>query len=112
MHETIIANNIITEAKKHGDVKSILIEVGELAHLPSYELKDILKEMTNWEIKVIEKKSKVKCICGFVGPAKIIAKGHDYSLFRCPWCDSIPEVIEGNEIILKEVKCAMPFLER
>ena len=38
MHETVIANKIITKAKEQGKVNSIVVEVGDLAHLPAKEL--------------------------------------------------------------------------
>jgi len=38
MHETIIAKQIIDEAKKHGKVRSIVVEVGDLAHLLKVEV--------------------------------------------------------------------------
>ena len=105
MHETIIANQIIKEAKKHGKVKELTIEVGDLAHLPLEEMKQTLSTMVDWKLIFIPKKATVECSCGYKGEPKILEKGHDSTIFICPKCNSIPNPIDGTEIILKEVKC-------
>jgi len=104
MHETIIAHKIIEEAQKYGDVVGITIEVGDLAHLPANEMKEVMEGLTDWKINVTETKAKVKCECGYEGRPKIIHKGHDSTLFECPKCRKVPKIIKGDEIILKEVK--------
>jgi len=104
MHETIIASSIIDEAKKQGNVKAVTIEVGDLAHLPSKELEECLKNLVEWKITINEKKAKVKCNCGYEGEPKIIEKGHDSTVFQCPKCGNTPEVLEGDKIIIKEVE--------
>ncbi len=104
MHETIIANQIIEEAKRHGNVKAVTINVGDLAHLPSHELEECLKKLVEWKITVTEKKAKVKCSCGYEGEPKIIEKGHDSTVFQCPKCGNAPDVLDGDKIIIKEVE--------
>ncbi|MBW2999381.1 hydrogenase maturation nickel metallochaperone HypA [Candidatus Woesearchaeota archaeon] len=104
MHETVIANSIIEEAKKQGNVKSITVEVGDLGNLPAEEIEQTLKQMVDWEIKLIKKKATVKCKCGYQGEPKILEKGHDLNVFVCPECGTVPEVIDGKDIILKEVE--------
>ena len=105
MHETIIANQIISEAKKHGKVKGITVEVGDLAHLPLHDMADALRNMTpKWQVKMVRKKAKVKCSCGYKGEPRIIEHGHDHSVFECPKCKNIPEVIAGKDIVLREVE--------
>ncbi len=104
MHETIIANDIIKKAESKGKVKSALIEVGDLAHLSAEELGETLKNMVNWNFVVVKKPAKVKCSCGYIGEPKIIEKRHGLALFVCPKCSTIPKVIEGKDIILKEVE--------
>lgn len=106
MHETIIANKIIEKAKKQGSVKSVKIEVGDLAHLPAEDLKKVLQEMTSWDIKIDCKKATVSCRCGYKGEPKILEKAHDMTIFECPKCHDIPKILDGSEIVLKEVKCA------
>ena len=104
MHEQIIAQKIIEEAKKHGNVKEITVEVGDLAHLPADDMKKTLDAMVPWKVIVVSKKAKVKCICGFEGEPKILEHSHDFTLFKCPECDEVPdEILEGDEIILKDV---------
>ena len=104
MHETIIASKIIEEAKKHGNVKSITVEVGELGHLPVYELEPTLRTLIDWKINLIEKKSLVKCKCGYKGKPKILQRGHDMCLFVCPKCKNVPKIIEGDQIKLISVE--------
>jgi len=104
MHETIIAKKIIDEAKKHGSVKSIMVEVGDLAHVPADELKQALINMTQWKIQVSKRTAKVHCRCGFEGPPKILEKSHDNTIFECPKCKEVPEIIHGDSIILREIK--------
>ena len=59
MHEQTIAAKIIEDAKSYGDIKSLTIEVGDLAHLPAEEMKEVMKKLTNWNITVIKKKQQL-----------------------------------------------------
>ncbi len=105
MHEINIIKQIIETAKKKSqNVKSILVEVGELAHVSAEEIESALKEMVDWQIVVATKRAKVKCSCGYEGAPKIVEKRHGLTLFVCPKCSSLPKVYEGKNIILKEVK--------
>jgi len=104
MHETILANKIIQKAKEHGKVKAIVVEVGQLADIPSDHLAETLRKMVDWNISVEEKKARVKCSCGYEGEPKIVEKRHEMTLFVCPKCSSLPKVREGKDIILKEVE--------
>ncbi len=106
MHESIFVKDIIKQAKKHGDVKGVVIEVGGLAPIEAEHLQLHLKEIVDWKVEVKQKKGIVECECGFKGEPEIITKGHDFVLFKCPWCGDVPKIIEGDKIILKEVKCA------
>ncbi len=103
MHETVIANNIITEAKKHGEVKDIYLEIGELAHIPKSDLLECIKKLVKWKIHAEEKKAEVKCACGFSGEPKILDRGHDYFFIECPECKKIPELIDGKDIKIVKV---------
>ena len=105
MHEQGIAQEIIKEATKHGTVKAITVEVGDLAHLPRGEMEQVLKKMTPWEIKTTSKKATIKCTCGYVGEPHIVEHGHDHSIFECPKCKAaMPQILEGKDIILKDVE--------
>lgn len=106
MHETLFVQDIINQAKKHGDVCEITVEVGSLAPIEPNQLKYHLQEMVDWKINIVEKKGIVECECGFKGEPEIITRGHDFVLFKCPWCGDVPKIVDGNQIILKEVKCA------
>ena len=104
MHETILASKIVEKAKEHGKVKSIFVEVGQLSDVPVDELEEALKKMVDWKITVKEKKARVKCSCGYEGEPKIVEKRHSFTLFVCPKCSSLPKVLEGRDIILREVE--------
>lgn len=103
MHERILAQEIINKAKELGKVKSITVEVGDLAHLPANEMEQVLKQMTSWKVNIIKKQAQVKCKCSYNGKPKIIEQKHDYVFFKCPKCNDIPKIISGKDIILKEV---------
>jgi Zn finger protein HypA/HybF involved in hydrogenase expression len=107
MHETIIAKEILKEAKqkaKGKKIKSITIEVGELAHLPANELKEILRAMADFKIIVKHVKARVKCECGYEGAPRILAQHHDFTLFECPECSKQPKILCGADIVLKEIR--------
>ena len=104
MHETFFVNQIIEEARKKGKVRSITIEVGDLAHLPAEDLEKALKDRVNWHINIKRKKAEVLCDCGYKGEPNILEHKHDLTLFSCPKCDYIPKIIEGEDIILREVR--------
>ena len=103
MHETDIANSIIKEAKKHGNVKEISLEIGELAHVPKEELLECLSSIVTWKINYIEKLAKVMCSCGFTGHPTILERGHDFFMIVCPSCKNTPELIEGKDIKIKDI---------
>lgn len=104
MHETIIANDIIKKAESKGRVKSAVIEVGDLAHLSAEELEQALKNLVDWNIIIVKRPAKIKCSCGYIGKPKIVEKRHGLTLFVCPKCSSLPKVLSGEDIILKEVE--------
>ena len=103
MHEINIVKQIIETAKKKGNVKSILVEVGELAHCSAEEIESALKKMVDWQVIVATKRAIVKCKCGYEGNPKIIEKRHGLTLFVCPQCSELPKVYQGKDIVLKEV---------
>jgi Zn finger protein HypA/HybF involved in hydrogenase expression len=105
MHDTIISQDIIEAAKRQGKVKGIIVEVGELGHVPAEELMETLSRMVpNWYVQIVQKKAKVKCLCGYIGEPKILEHTHGHSVFFCPKCKRVPELVEGKDIILKEVE--------
>lgn len=104
MHEFGFANKIIEDARKQGEVVRIEVEVGDLAHLPAADLKRALNNLVDWKVEVVEKRGWVRCSCGYEGEPEIVDKKHDFTLFQCPKCGGLPEIIDGEEIILKEVE--------
>ena len=104
MHDEAFTNAIIEEANKHGNVYEVHLEIGELAKITPKHLQKHLQEKTHWRILVFEKESKVGCLCGYTGRAKVMERGHDYVLYTCPKCHGQPAVLEGDQVVIKEVK--------
>jgi len=103
MHGIHIAQQIVAKAMEQGKVKKAYVEVGQIANITKEDLEKQLKNAADFEFELTEKKAKVKCICGFEGEPKIIERQHDVVIFRCPTCDATPDVIEGDQVILKSV---------
>lgn len=103
MHETVIANNIIKEAKKYGKVKEIFLEIGELGHVPAQELMECLEKMVKWKINSKEITAEVRCECGFEGHPIILERGHDSFMIECPECQETPKLIKGTDIKIVRV---------
>ena len=105
MHEFSIAKLIIEDAKAYGEVKSLTVEVGDLAHLPALEMKEVMEKHTNWKVKVVSKAAVVSCSCGFTGAPKIVQQLHDNNIYECSKCGlSLPVILDGADIVLKEVE--------
>ncbi len=102
MHEFTIAKNIIDTAENAAlgkKINSIHIEMGEIADIPPSDLLDALKLINKECIyDVVEIESVVKCSCGFEGRPKILEKKHATTIFVCPECNNIPQIVSGNEI--------------
>lgn len=103
MHEHSFIQAILSNIKNKEEIKSIVIEAGELSGIEPKHLEEHLKEQVNWEIKIISKNSKVKCSCGYKGKPKIRQRLHDLVIFECPKCGLIPEVLEGKDIRIGKV---------
>lgn len=103
MHETIIANRIIEEASRHGKVREIHLEIGELAHVPASDLLKCLKELVGWKIISSDEAAKARCDCGFEGHPDILDRGHDYFYIECPRCRNIPDLVKGQDIKIMKV---------
>lgn len=103
MHETAVAEGIIKEAKRHGNVKGIFLEIGELAVVPKNELLECLGRLVTWKITSKERRAKVQCKCGFIGSPKILERGHDFFFVECQKCGKVPKVLDGTNIKILEV---------
>jgi len=103
MHDTTIAKDIISQAKKHGNVKKIVVEIGDIAAVKAEDMEELLKKLVDWNIEVIRKPAVVKCVCGYEGEPKILERGHDFVMYVCPECGLVPEDAIGDKIILKKV---------
>jgi len=103
MHEITIAKNILKQAERYGNVTRLVVECGELAHIPAKDLEKALKDISKSEISVTESPSTVKCGCGFKGRPRIELHSHDATIFFCPECGEVPKIKEGNGIMIKSV---------
>ena len=113
MHEQAIAQEIIRQASKTAKeqgkaVKGIVVEVGDLGHLPANEMGEALRTMVpDWDVQIKRKEATVACSCGFEGAPEILEKGHDHNVFRCPECHAMmPEILDGHDIVLVSVDVA------
>jgi len=106
MHEIAICKDIIRNLQKYNNIESVTFEIGSLAHLTPEELTDTLKKLVDYNINIIKKDAIVKCSCGYKGIPKILTRSHDLTIFECPKCGELPEILEGDQIRIKEVKCA------
>jgi Zn finger protein HypA/HybF involved in hydrogenase expression len=104
MHDAVIANSILKDLKSMGSIKKAYLEVGELFGIEPDHLLEHLKEISSIEFDVRQTASKVKCTCGFTGQAKVTERLHDMVFFECPQCNEIPEVISGDNIIIRKVE--------
>lgn len=109
MHDTLISKDIIEAAQEQarqeqGRIKGVMIEVGDLGHLPAEELKETLSSMKpDWQIRLTSRKARVRCSCGYEGEPRILEHSHGHSVYTCPECGAVPELVEGGDIVLKEV---------
>jgi len=103
MHEHTFIQAIIKPIKDKEKVDLVEIELGELVGIEPDHLHEHLIEETGWKIKIKEVKSKVKCSCGYEGPAKIREKLHDLVIFNCPKCGNMPKVLEGKDVKIIKV---------
>lgn len=105
MHDLFPVQHMIEEAKKHGNVKEVSVEMGELCDLHDHDIKGRIEQLTDWKVNFSIKPAKVRCAnCNYEGAPKILEKTHDQIIYTCPQCNSKPKVIEGKELILIEVK--------
>ena len=104
MHEQYIANQLIDAARKQApNFKEIVIEVGDLGHVPAHDLEHYFKAFP-WKTTIIEKEAVVECpSCHFKGPPMILEKSHDLTLFECPQCGKLPKIVDGMDIKLVKV---------
>jgi Zn finger protein HypA/HybF involved in hydrogenase expression len=103
MHEHTFIQAIIEPIKNKENVKSVELEVGELAGITPSHLKEHLIDETGWEVIATEKKSNIDCECGYQGPARIKQRLHDLVIFDCPKCEKIPLQADGKDIKILKV---------
>jgi Zn finger protein HypA/HybF involved in hydrogenase expression len=106
MHKTITSHRILEDLRqglKGNEIKSVRFEVGELADITADELEEFLKDNADFDFSIEEKKAKVKCKCGYEGMAEIIDSNGD-AVIMCSKCGDIPEVIDGDQVKIAEVK--------
>jgi len=103
MHEQTFIQSIIDSIKDKERVESVEIELGELVEIEPDHLHEQLIEQTGWKVRIIEKKSRVKCSCGYLGNAKVREKPDEMIVYNCPKCGKTPEVLEGKDVKIIKV---------
>ena len=113
MHEQVYVNKIIEVAKSQGNVIEVRIEVGDLAPVPAEHLVEAIKAVEkDWKVDIIEKRATITCDCGYEGTPLITDRTHDTVIYECPRCNNkMPEIIDGTDIILKEVEVKEEYAE-
>jgi len=104
MHEIAIAKKIVEDLSAYKNIKAVTIEIGELAPITAEELEDALSALANWKLNIVKKESIVECECGYKGRAKIRERKHDIVIYECPNCGKIPEIVQGGDIVIKQVE--------
>ncbi|MFH0836033.1 MAG: hydrogenase/urease maturation nickel metallochaperone HypA [Candidatus Micrarchaeota archaeon] len=110
MHESVFAQKVIDDAVKQSnksaaEIKSAVIEVGELAQVTRDDLEYALHGFVDWKLEVREVPAVVSCACGFKGHPKVTERGHHFSAWECPECGvKMPELVEGGDIKIIEVE--------
>ena len=103
MHDKILAAKIVDEARKHGDVEEITVEVGQLSGLTAEEIQKALESIVSWRVQTKSREAIVKCSCGYEGPAKVMLDENSDVSVSCPECKGVPKVIAGDRVVLKDV---------
>ena len=104
MHGIHIAGDLISKAREQGKVKKAFIELGSISNITKEDLSKQMKNLADFNFVIEEIPAKVKCECGYEGKPQVLERQHDLVLFECPLCHKLPEVVEGDKIILKEVE--------
>lgn len=108
MHEMAFAravlNDINSVRKPNKEVIQIDLELGELVGVHDHDLEDALEDLAGWKYSFKLAKSKVKCSCGYEGPAQIDERLHDAVIFSCPKCSGVPDILEGDKIKILKIK--------
>lgn len=107
MHELSIAYDIFATAKRaaveHGaaQVTKVAVELGELTMVNPEQVEFLFstfcEEDPAFSGTVLEYRTvrpKVRCRCGYEGD----------ELYVCPRCGSLPEIIEGREIVVTNIE--------
>ncbi|MBU4407051.1 MAG: hydrogenase maturation nickel metallochaperone HypA [Candidatus Altiarchaeota archaeon] len=116
MHELSFAqsvlDSILEEAEKNSAkrVKSVEIEMGDLALVTAKELESALKMIVDgtiaegMEIKIEKIPVRVRCDKGHENEIEVDRDHHHMMpALKCPGCGGSVKVLQGNECILKKI---------
>jgi Zn finger protein HypA/HybF involved in hydrogenase expression len=104
MHEQAFIDKIIEQASAQGEIESVFLEIGELAHVPGEDLVTSFRTRVSWGIDWEEIPAQVRCDCGFSGHPTILERGHDHFMIECPKCKGVPIIVSGTDIKLVNVR--------
>jgi Zn finger protein HypA/HybF involved in hydrogenase expression len=103
MHEQAIIDKILETVRDKINAIGIELEIGELVGVDPQHLQELITERTGWTVHTKTIASKVKCSCGYEGPARIRQRLHDQVIYDCPQCENLPKVLQGKKIKIKKV---------
>jgi len=111
-----LVTNLLAEAERNKVIKivEIHLEIGEISFLQEDQLKysfDIIKRdhpvMREAELTITKVALVVECTeCEYRGPVTYEDDQYHFlmPLIRCPECDSGVKVVEGKDIIIKNIE--------
>jgi Zn finger protein HypA/HybF involved in hydrogenase expression len=99
--ENDIVERLLDEARKKG-AQSITLEVGDLADPGAIVIR---KRLTaeGLHVEIVSKRGIIQCLCGYYGEPHMIEQSEKGTYFVCPSCGNYPGIVQGDEIILKNI---------
>jgi len=107
-----VLDSILEEAEKHNakNVKSVEIEMGDLALITAKELESALEMIVDgtiadgMEVEIKKIPVRVRCDKGHENEIKV-ERDHHHMMpaLKCPECGGSVKVLQGQECILKKI---------
>jgi Zn finger protein HypA/HybF involved in hydrogenase expression len=106
MNEEVIYS-IVAKIRNYSKVKSVTIEIGQLASYNQEALAEELKKYVRCDLKFITRPSEIDCFCKYLGPPINVAKTKDKITYECPKCRRKGQkIVDGNKVNLKKIELA------
>ena len=111
MHEFGIAYDVYATARRTAldhaarEVKAVCVEFGEMAMVNPEQVEYLFSVICEDDplcrgatLTYRKVPPRTRCACGYQGS----------EIFVCPICGALPEVVEGREVIVTQVKIEVP----